>query len=388
MANNTIHADIIQDAFTAAEVIGRSVMGLIPSVNMDLSAEQVPEDGYITWGTTIDGTGRDISSGTEIPDTGETTFGVAKLQLDKARAYDLKFTGAEQKQLKTSVGYKSMYGAALERRIEQLVTEVSQNVADLYPYASRAVGPADGGILFSGANFKDAANARKELVLNKVPRSQEKNMVLSPTAMASILGNATNSAANTAGEVGIMQQGIQAKRMGFNFREESEIVDHEVGDAENATTDATGYAVGSTTITLASAGTGEIKAGDVITFAGDTNKYVVKTGDADVSNGGTIVLNKPGLRVAIETEATAITVDADTERNMAFTRDAILLATRVPSIPEEGDAAVDSMLITDPHSGLTFDLRMYGQYHQVRYEIGLAWGCTVANPEHLILLIQ
>lgn len=82
------------------------------------------------------------------------------------------------------------------------------------------------------------------------------------------------------------------------------------GTASGATTDATGYAIGTTTITLASAGTGTIIAGDRVTFAGDTVKYVVSSGDADVSNGGTITIESPGLLTAIPASATAITVYA------------------------------------------------------------------------------
>jgi len=82
------------------------------------------------------------------------------------------------------------------------------------------------------------------------------------------------------------------------------------GTASGATTDATGYSIGTTTITLASAGTGTIIAGDRVTFAGDTVKYVVTSGDADVSNGGTITIASPGLLTAIPASATAITVYA------------------------------------------------------------------------------
>lgn len=74
-----------------------------------------------------------------------------------------------------------------------------------------------------------------------------------------------------------------------------------------ATTNAAGYAIGATTITLASAGTGAITAGDVITFAGDTNRYTVATGDTDVSNGGTIVLAAPGLLTTLTASTKAIT---------------------------------------------------------------------------------
>ena len=80
------------------------------------------------------------------------------------------------------------------------------------------------------------------------------------------------------------------------------------GTAVSSTTNAVGYAIAATTITLASAGTGTILAGDYIRFAGQTTSYLVATGDADVSNGGTVVLAAPGLVAAIPAAATAITV--------------------------------------------------------------------------------
>jgi hypothetical protein len=80
------------------------------------------------------------------------------------------------------------------------------------------------------------------------------------------------------------------------------------GSASGATTDATGYNIGATSITLASAGTGDILAGDIIQFAGDINKYTITSGDGDVSNGGTITIASPGLQQAIPASATAITI--------------------------------------------------------------------------------
>jgi hypothetical protein len=124
----------------------------------------------------------------------------------------------------------------------------------------------------------------------------------------------------------------------------------------------------------------------VITFAGDSNQYVVETGDADVSNGGTIVLAKPGLRAAIAASTTAITVTNSYAANLAFARSAIVLAARPPAIPEEGDMADDAMIVTDPRSGLSFELRMYREYRRVRYELALAWGVALIKPEHAALL--
>ena len=77
--------------------------------------------------------------------------------------------------------------------------------------------------------------------------------------------------------------------------------------ATGATTDSTGYAIGLSAITLASAGTGAISVDDVVSFAGQSTLYTVTAGDAQVSNGGTITFT-PALVEAIPAAATAITV--------------------------------------------------------------------------------
>jgi len=84
----------------------------------------------------------------------------------------------------------------------------------------------------------------------------------------------------------------------------------QIGTASSATTDTAGYAIGATVITLASAGTGSILVGDVVKFAGDLHSYSVTSGDADVSDGGSITIEAPGLYTAIAASATAITLSA------------------------------------------------------------------------------
>src|SRR5262245_38367720 len=79
--------------------------------------------------------------------------------------------------------------------------------------------------------------------------------------------------------------------------------------ATGATTNTTGYGINTTTVTLASAGTGAVRVGDIITFGSDTQTYVVTSGDTDVSNGGTLSFT-PGLKKAIPATATAITLTA------------------------------------------------------------------------------
>lgn len=210
-------------------------------------------------------------------------------------------------------------------------------------------------------------------------------LVMNTSAGANIRGK--QSAADAAGTTSILRQGVLQDTSGMSLRESAQIVTFTKGTGASATTNAAGYAIGATVITLAVAGTGTILAGDVITLAGDTNQYVVAAGDADVSNAGTITLAAPGLRRAIAASATAITLVASSARNMAFRRSAIVLATRLPALPTGGDSAVDRTVVTDPRSGMSFEISMYAQYRQMYWEVAAAWGVKAVKPEHMALLL-
>ena len=49
--------------------------------------------------------------------------------------------------------------------------------------------------------------------------------------------------------------------------------------------------------------------------------------------------------------------------------------------------ADDRMLITDPRTGMSFEVAMYKQYRRVRYEISVAWGCANIKPAHTAVLL-
>jgi hypothetical protein len=73
---------------------------------------------------------------------------------------------------------------------------------------------------------------------------------------------------------------------------------------------------------------------------------------------------------------------------MAFSKNAIHLATRLPARPMEGDLARNTVIVQDPRSGLAFEVCQYEMYHQIKYEISIAYGYAVIKPEHLVLLVD
>jgi hypothetical protein len=140
--------------------------------------------------------------------------------------------------------------------------------------------------------------------------------------------------------------------------------------------------VGVTSLTTSADYTATLLAGDVITIAGDANQYVITSVAA-----GAITIGAPGLMQATTTGTKAITVIATARRNMGFHRSAIVLAHRLPALPQGGDLAVDRTTITDPRSGLSFEVAMYPQYRQMQWEISCAWGVKCVKPAHTALLL-
>jgi hypothetical protein len=48
-----------------------------------------------------------------------------------------------------------------------------------------------------------------------------------------------------------------------------------------------------------------------------------------------------------------------------------------------GGILLDSQTITDPISGLSFELSAWGGYRMVTYEVGILWGTKVLRPDFI-----
>lgn len=382
---NTL-TSLIPSAYAALDTVSRELVGLIPAVTRDATTERAAVGQTVYSPVAPASTAGDITPAVTPPDDGNQTIGNVSLSITKARRVPIRWNGEEQRGLDNGgPGYAPILQDQFTQAFRTLCNEVEVDLAALHIYASRAYGTAGTTPFGTAGDYTDASNALK-ILLDNGAMSLDRHLVLNTAAGANLRGK-QGGKANEAGTDTILRQGVLLDIHGFAIRESAQINTSTAGTAASATTNNAGYAVGATTITLASAGTGTLVAGDVITFAGDSNKYVVTSGDTDVSNGGTITLAAPGLRVAMSAATKAITVVAAAARNMAFTRDAIVLAHRLPARPKEGDLAVDVMTVTDPHSGLSFEIAQYNQYRQVQFEVSCAWGVKVVKAENLALLL-
>lgn len=381
---NTL-TDLIPDLYTSLDTVSRELVGFIPSVSMDATYERAAVGQSVRSPVTQSQDAKDISPAVTPPDDGDQTIDNVEMTISKARRVPVRWNGEQTRGTNNNgPGQQTLLQQQFSQAMRTLVNEIESDLAAAHSKASRANGSAGSTPFQTTDDFTDASETLKILKDNGAP-NQDNQLIINTSAAAKMLGK--QARVDAAGDDSILRQGILLDVHGFAIRESAQIANFTSGTAASATTDTSGYAQGATQITLASAGTGEIKAGDVITFAGDPNQYVVTSGDADVSDGGTITIQSPGLRQSIPTSATDITVVGDSARNLAFNRGAIQLATRAPALPEGGDSADDRMTVTDPRSGLSFEVSLYRQYRQIQYEVAMAWGTQVIKPEHTALLL-
>lgn len=372
--------NLIPDAFQAMDTVARELTGLIPAVTLNASAARAALNQAIRSHVAPASAAVDTTPAAYPADAAEQSFGSKTLTITKSKVVPFHWTGEEQLGLNSGSGYANLRADQIAQAIRTLVNLVEIDLGALSAKFSRAWGTA--GTTPFASDLSDSANLRKILVDNGTPDA-DLQLVINTTAGAKVRTMGQLTKANEAGTIALREQGILLPLHNMALRESAQIVSSVVGTGASYTSTAAGFAVGTTSIPLIT-GTGTVLAGEVVTFAGDANKYLVATG---VAAPGNIVLAAPGLRQALPAAATALSIVARSSKNMAFHRSAVQLALRTPALPEEGDSADDRMIITDPRTGISLEFAMYKQYRRVRYEVGAAWGAEVMKNEFSAILL-
>jgi len=386
MTTNTL-TNLIPNLYADLDVVSRELTGLIPAVTIDasLARGKVGQSVYIP--VAPSNTSASITPAMTIPAEADQTIASVPVTISKAKAVKFSWDGEEERGLNTGPGVSSIWRGQFAQALRVLVNEVEADLAGMHVKFSRAHGAANTVPFNTAGDFSDASQTLRILKDNGAPLS-DNQLVVNTNAGANFLGK--QAEANRQGTDTILRQGVFQTVSGMDIRESGQIVSFTAGAMASATTSNAALTVGQTVLPLAAAGTGVVAAGDIITLANDTNKYVVTAVSFAGTNPGasdTITIAQPGIRVAQGAATRAITVVATSSRNMAFNRSAIVLATRLPERPSAGDMAIDVTTLVDPRSGLAFEVAVYPGYRKVVYEVSLAWGYEVIKPAHTALLI-
>lgn len=384
---NTL-TDLAPDLYAALDVVSRELVGMIPSVTVDARVNQAAV-GQIVRSHVVPAANAliDNTPAMAFPTAAYQTIGNQEITITKSKSAPFSWQGNEQDLLASGAGYMSVRANQMAQAMRKLVNEMEADLCALYATTSRAAGTV--GTVPFVSNTAALSAARKVLVDNGAPIS-DLQLVIDTNAGANLQTLFNINSARDQAAANLSDQGILTTIGSTQVRESAQINTPTAGAMANATSTAAAFTVGQTVIPLATAGTGVVSAGDVITFANDTNQYNVASvsfAGANPASGDTITLAAPGLRKAQGAATRAITVLAASPRNMAFSRSAIVLATRMPERPAEGDLALDVMTIQDPRSGIAFEVSIYPGVRMVTYHIGLAWGVKNIKQEHTAQLL-
>ena len=384
---NTL-TDLAPDLYAALDVVSRELVGMIPSVTVDARVNQAAV-GQIVRSHVVPAANAliDNTPAMAFPTAAYQTIGNQEIVITKSKSAPFSWQGNEQDLLASGAGYISVRANQMAQAMRKLVNDMEADLCALYATTSRAAGTV--GTVPFVSNTAALSAARKVLVDNGAPIS-DLQLVIDTNAGANLQTLFNINSARDQAAARLSDQGILTTIGSTQVRESAQINTPTAGAMASATSTAAAFTVGQTVIPLATAGTGVVSAGDVITFANDTNQYNVASvsfAGANPASGDSITLAAPGLRKAQGAATRAITVLAASPRNMAFSRSAIVLATRMPERPAEGDLALDVMTIQDPRSGIAFEVSIYPGVRMVTYHIGLAWGVKNIKPEHTSQLL-
>lgn len=379
MAN--VLTPFIPDLYQALDEVSRELVGFVPSVARNSSAARaaVGENVIVPVSTALQS--KDCSPAMQVPEPDEFTLDNVAIAINKSKNVSFGLNGEEYQGLNNGIGANQVLAENFKQAIRTLVNEMEIDVAkEAAINASRAFGTA--GTTPFESDLKAAAQIKKILDDNGAP-SVGRSLIIDTNAGVNLRGLTQLTNVGNAGTSMTLRQGELLPLFGLSIKESAGVYNGVAGTAEGATVNAA--EIGATELTLKAGTSGTIKAGDYITLAGDSNKYVVME-EVAVSSGNKIKIAKPGLRVAAS-DGASVSVVASSARNVAFSQNAIQLVTRAPALPGGRDSAVDSYMLTDARSGMSFEVRVYNGYRKMRAEVACAWGVKAIKPEHIAALL-
>ena len=388
MANAQTLTGFTELVYEARDIVLREPVGFASSVIVNSAADGVSINGtvksFVAGEPTLN---TDHTPSMTVPAGDDMTSTVEEMTVGQVARVNIPLKGETIRQLDNTVGRQNFVNNVLAQAIRKITNAIEAHVGTVAKNgSSRAVGTA--GTTPFASSHALIPQANQILTDNGTPVDGQRSLILSTGAATNLKTLSHIYKVNEAGAADTLRNGVLLDIDGVAIKQSAGVATHTKGTlAGSPTITNANFAAGSSTLTLSSAGTGTIVAGDALSIAADSNVYIVNTGDADVSAGGTVVLAKPGLRQATGASTRALTVAASYTGNVIFHRSAIELVMRPPAMPDGGDIAEDRMTVLDPTSGLVFEVALYKGYGMNLMEIVCYYQAKVWKPEMVATLL-
>jgi len=364
--------------FSAAQEVSSEPFGIIDAINAGFNDQGVAVGDKVKVPVAPTRAASDFTP-SNITDTGaDATASDVEVEITKSRKVSWHLTGEQQRSLDNGATSEEWIRQLMRQGMRTLRNEAETDCAAAVKVgSSRAVGTAGGDPFASSIDAM--VDLRKALADNGAPMS-DLQMVMDTSDGAALRKLGIIQQADQAGTAEERRSGNLLRQFGFALRESAGITAHTAGDGSSYQT-VGALALGATTVAV-DTGSGTILSGDVINFAdsGDAFQYVVGT-DLD---SGSFNLNRPGVQDAVS-DNEGLTIQGAYTPIFGFERDAVVGIMRPPIMPS--NPTISQTLISD-QEGLTFLLLDISQYGQRTWELHLAWGFKVVQPEHVATLLS
>ncbi len=370
--SNTL--DNYVDKILATGLLALRNMTVMPRlVNTDYSKDAAKKGATVDIPTPPAIASRNVVPGVVPVAAGDMEPGLVQIPLSQWKEAPFVITDKERAEVDAGI-----IPQAVSVAIGALADDVNSYIFSFYPLVYGYTGTS-GTTPFASTTI-DARNARKLLNLQKCP-TMDRRGVLDVDAAAAALGLSAFEDASASSDPRVVGEGIIGRKLGFDWAEDQQVPTHTSTPlTAGAATINGAHAVGVTTVSVAKAtNTSPLVKGDIITFAGDTQTYVV-TADVTLIVGNTDVVISPALKVAAS-GGEAVTLKATHVVNLTFNKFAFAFASR--TLKDDDAAALGSIIrsAVDPVSGLTLRLEVTREHKQTKWAFDILFGAQLVRPE-------
>jgi hypothetical protein len=344
-------------------------------VNSDYGAEAAEKGNVINVPIPTAQVASDVVAAAVPPAPADNAIATVPITLDQWKKSNFGLTDKDMTEIDTRKNFIPMQ---TNEAIRALANAVNAHIFTRY----KGTGVAQPGIFgFTGTpgvtpfaiSDKAAVDSRKVLARQLCPKDNRR-FVLDFDAEANAVALPSFKDVSQSADMLVKVEGRVGRKFGFDFYSDDIVPTHTAGTAAGFLVNkVAGGVVGDKSIPL-DTGAGTILLGDIATFAGQTQTYIVTAFD------GTTLSFYPGLK-AVVADNTAVTIQAAHVVNLAFHRDCLAFANRSLESAQATAAGATILTLQDPITGISMRLEVTRQYKQVMWEFDLLWGSGCARPE-------
>ena len=344
-------------------------------VNSSYSAQAGMQGSSIDIPIVADIPAQDVVPGPYSNNTPDITPTHISMPLDQWK--EAAFYMTDKEMIEVMNGYVPLQA---EAAVKSLCTLIDQDLFSTYKDVYGFVG-TPGQVPFSVDTTPAIVSAARVVLNKQLAPMDPRYIVWSPDAE----GNATNirafQDASWAASGSVIMNGQLQQKLGFSHLMDQNAPTHTAGTATSVTLTSSS-AAGAKTVTLAAA-SGTLVYGDIITFAGHNQTYVVG-GNVTLSSGGVPVTISPPLAIAVNGSSTPVAVAKMATHQIAgyaFQKNAIAFATRPLESQDYGPLGAVIQSAVDPITKLTLRLEVRREHRRLRWAYDILWGKKLVRPQ-------